>query len=333
MTGESEPVTYNSAVAQLSTPDQEGRPSILVLTLYSGEAEYARCREALAIQTYTKWEHRSFEHLVNAEAHARLYDTVMEESTRYDLFFKLDADMVLADDEVLSDLVRVFEDHPGLDHLVVAVSDWMTDSLIIGAHVFSNRVHWQQHSETLYVDPDPIFPGSKLVVEHPPRDLILHASDPSPLQAFHFGAHRALQASQVHRKLRDTRPHNARVQWQYLDRVWRHFESSADRRLGLAILAADMVFQKQLPATANEYSDACLLAAFEHASSLDGEQILQRLVGRWGTPGDRQRTWRRALGPVKSALVRLRGLRDLAATAAKTVLGDSQSTLEIGVRA
>ncbi len=131
--------------------------------------------------------------------------------------------------EVLGDLVRVFEERSELDHLVVAVTDWMTDSHIIGAHVFSNRVRWKRHKETLYVDPDPEFPGRKLVIDDPSRDLILHAGDPSPLQAFHFGAHRALQASQVYRRLRDARPHNARVQWQYLDRVW---HTTSDREIG-----------------------------------------------------------------------------------------------------
>jgi hypothetical protein len=326
-------VTYNSAVTRSSTSREEGGPSVLVLTLFSGEAEFERSRDSLARQSFANWEQRVFEHLPNAEAHARLYAAIAAESEHHDLFFKLDADMILADDEVLSDLVPVFEDHSGLDHLVVAVTDWMTDGLIIGAHLFSNRVRWRRHSETLYVDPDPVFPGRKLVVEDPPRDLILHASDPSPLQAFHFGAHRALQASQIYRSLRDTRPHNARLQWRYLDRVWRHFERSGDRRLGLAILAADMVFAKKLPATVNEYSDGRLLAAFEEVSSLNGEEIRRRLTNRWGTPRGRQQLWRRALGPIRSAAVGMRGLRDAAATIAKTALGRSRPTVEIGTRA
>jgi hypothetical protein len=306
------------------------RPAVLVLTLYSGEAEYGRCRGSLESQTYREWEHRTFENLPNAEAHARLYQTIMAESERHDLFFKLDADMVLADDEVLSDLVRVFEERPDLDHLVVAVSDWMTDSRIIGAHLFSSRVRWRRHAETLYVDPDPDFPGRKLVVEDPPRDLILHAGNPSPLQAFHFGAHRALQASQIYRNLHDARAHNARIQWQYLNRVWRHFERCGDRRLGLAMLSADMVFRKELPATANEYSDAALLAAFENAEALDAEEIRRRLDSRWGQAMARHLTWVRALGPAKTALVTVRGLRDAAATVVKGLLGRSPPTVEIG---
>jgi hypothetical protein len=308
------------------------RPSVLVLTLYSGEAEYGKCREALENQDYSSWEHLVFKNLPNAEAHASLYRKIMAESGNHTLFFKLDADMVLADDEVLSDLVRVFEERSDLDHLVVAVSDWMTDSHIIGAHLFSNRVRWQRHEETLYVDPDPEFPGCKLVVDTPARDLIHHAGDPSPLQAFHFGAHRALQASQVYRKLSDARPHNARVQWQYLDCMWRHYERSGDRRLGLAVLAADMVFRKELPSTANEYSDAALLAAFESAEALGDGEIQKRLEPRWGSPKMRRQTWSDALGPAKATLVKIRGLRDTAASAVKDLLGTSAPTIEIGPR-
>ena len=307
-------------------------PSVLVLTLYSGEAEFERCRASLEQQKYTSWAQRVFEDLPNSEAHARLYETIMSERQSFGLFLKLDADMVLADAEVLHDLVRVFEERTELDHLVVAVSDWMTDSHIIGAHLFSNRVRWQRHEETLYVDPDPEFTGRKLVVEIPPRDLILHAADPFPLQAFHFGAHRALQASQVYRRLRDTRPHNARIQWRYLDRTWDHYVRSGDRRLGLAVLAADMVFKKELPPTANEYSDAALLAAFKSTEALDDGEIRERLEPRWGSRKMRRQIWADALGPAKLMLVRTRGLRDIAASVVRRFVGPPAASVEIGTR-
>jgi hypothetical protein len=245
----------------------------------------------------------------------------MENQSRYTLFLKLDADMVLADSGVLSDLVEVFAARPGLDHLVVAVSDWMTDSRIIGAHVFSNRVRWREHTETLYVDPDPQFPGNKLVIEDPPRDLILHAANPSDFQAFHFGAHRALRASQGYRRLRDTRAHSAHLQWVYLGRVWDHFERHRDRRLGLAIVGADLVFRRQLPATVNEFRDASLRKAFDDVRKLNAEEIHRRLEDRWGSPIRRLRTWVRTLGPVKTALVAMRRGRDTAAAAVKAVVG------------
>lgn len=308
------------------------QPSVLVLTLYSGEAEYQRSCASLASQSFTAWEHRVFEHLTNTEAHARLYETVMTESGNFSLFFKLDADMVLADNKVLADLVEVFNQRPSLDHLVVAVTDWMTESPIIGAHLFSDRVRWCRHSETLYVDPDPEFPGDKLVVEGPPRDLIHHADDPSSFQAFHFGAHRALQACQTYRGLRDARPYNALVQWQYLDQVWRHFDRTDDPRLGLAILAADMVFRRELPATVNEYSDPTLCAAFESAEGLDSGQIRERLCARWGTDNDRRRSWSHALGPAKRCLVAARRVRDAGTTVVKTVLRRTPTPVIIGDR-
>ena len=306
---------------------------LLILTLYSGENEIEACLRSVNSQSYQDCDQRVFENLANADAHARLYETIMAERENHRLFLKLDADMVLADPEVLGDLVQVFEERSELDHLVVPVTDWMTDSHIIGAHLFSNRVRWKRHEETLYVDPDPEFPGRKLVINHPSRNLIFHAGDPSPLQAFHFGAHRALQASQVYRKLRDARPHNARIQWYYLDCVWDHYVRSGDRRLGLAMLAADMVFRKELPPTANEYSDSALIAAFERADALDDSEIRRRLDPRWGSSETRRQTWLRALGPAKSTLVGIRSLRDAAASAVKCLLGISAPTVEIGPRA
>jgi len=305
---------------------------ILILTLFSGENEFESCRRSVNSQTYVNRDQRVFEKLPNAEAHARLYETIAAESERYDLFFKLDADMVLADDEVLSDLVGIFEERPQLDHLVVAVTDWMSDSHVIGAHLFSNRVRWRPHAETLHVDPDPDFPGLKLVVWSPPRDLILHAPDPSPLQAFHVGAHRGLKSSQAYRRLWETQAHNARLQWRYLEDVWRHFQRSGDRRLGLAVLAADMAFRKELPATANEYSDEAVRRAFTGFSSLEAADISAQLEARWGTSGARRRTWRRTLGPLKAAAVGLRGLRDATAAAVKTMFGGSPPAVEIGSR-
>jgi hypothetical protein len=142
-----------------------------------------------------------------------------------------------------------------------------------------------------------------------------------------------LQASQVYRKLRDARPHNARIQWQYLDRVWDHYVRSEDRRPGLAMLAADMVFRKELPPTANEYSDAALRAAFESTEALGDGEIRERLEPRWGSPKLRRQTWARALGPAKFALVRIRGLRDAAASAVKGLLGASVEPVEIGPHA
>jgi hypothetical protein len=302
----------------------------MVLTMYSGEAEYDRCRESLKRQDYSDWEHVCFENQPNAEAHTALYRMIVNSASRYDLFFKLDADMVLADDQVLADLVRVFEQQPGLDHLVVAVSDWMTRSRIIGAHVFSNRVRWTEHEDRLRVDPDPVFPGAKLVVESPSRDLIFHCDDPTPLQAFHFGAHRALKAVQFDRGPAAFRAYDAWIQWHALGRVWRHYTISGDRRLGLAMLAADMVLRQQLPQTANEYRDEALGAAFDAAEALDDAQLRTRVETQWSTSGRRLRAWMRALGPAKSTLVVLRRVRDAAAQLAGLAAGRRSRRVAIG---
>jgi hypothetical protein len=93
-----------------------------------------------------------------------------------------------------------------------------------------------------------------------------------------------------------------------------------------------MVFRRELPATANEYSDPALLAAFEAAEAIEDDEIRARLAPRWGSQKTRRRTWRAALGPAKFFLVRLRGLRDAAAFAVKGLLRAPAPAVEIGNR-
>ncbi len=288
--------------------DGEGRA--LILTLYSGEGEFERCRRSVAAQDGVVVEHRVFEHLPNREAHDRLYRTITEERDRFDLFVKLDADMALADAGALGRMVAPFHKIDRLDHLVMGVDDWMTGTDMIGVHAFSPRVRWEDHDELLYVDPDPLYPGLKLVVAAPRPPVVDHCFDPTPMQAFHFGVHRALQASQRGRSWASSRPHNARLQMGVLDRLWRRFVALGDRRLGLAALAADMVIRGEIRARANDYHEPDLLARYREVEQLDAADILARLKPRWGSGVQRWRLLTSAPDPSVRTAIAVRLLRD-----------------------
>ena len=285
-------------------------PRVLVLTLYSGEGEIKRCRASVLSQALPVAEHRVFEHLPNRAAHDRLYHTIMTESSRFDLFLKLDADMELADEGALGRLLGPFRRVDGLDHLVAAVDDWMTGTDMIGIHVFSARVRWADHDEQLYVDPDPVFPGVELVMPAPRPPIVHHAFDPTPLQAFRFGVHRGLKAVQRGRSRAITRPHNAILQMKVLSRVWRRFTALGDRRLGLAVMGADMVFRDRFPFAVNDYSDPKLDVRLGEFQGADAGSILTQLRPRWGTAFLRRSAWMRALDPVLRVAVLGRLLRD-----------------------
>lgn len=278
-------------------------PRILVLTLHSGEHEFEASCASLARQTHRNWDHVVFRGLGNHAAHKALYATIMDRRAEYDLFLKLDADMVLARDTVLAEIAGLFRTNPALDHLIVACDDFMTGDRILGVHSFSNRVTWQGDARGLFNDPSPSRPGLRRIIEQPRASFFLHAPDPSSLQAFHFGAHRALKLVQRGQAPADIRAEAMLSQWQTLKGVWRQFDARGDRRHALALVAADLIIGGQLGDAAHDYHDPGLRAAFEAHAHLPADRLARLFRSRWESPAARERYFRRAVGPV--ALERL----------------------------
>ena len=282
----------------------------LILTLFSGENEFESCVRSVNSQGYTNHEQRVFENLANAEAHALLYETVMSERENYDLFLKLDADMVFADDDVLERVAEIFQRTPDLDHLVLGVEDWFTDTDVIGVHIFSRRVRWNPNPSGLFTDPDPVAPGRKIIMPHPRPIAVRHGSDPTAFQSFFFGVHRAMKACQIHLDSAEKHPFGARVDWQTLDRLWRHYKKSCDRRLLLAVYGADQLFHGCLPASSVDRGDSELQKAFRRAEDLDDAEIEASLEPSWGRWIPRHLGWLRAMGLGMSLKVGVRLVRD-----------------------
>lgn len=227
------------SICSISTLDQHKMPSqkrVFIGTLYSGENEFQQCVESLYAQSYKNWQQTVYKNLPNKEAHETLYHDFMDKSDEFDLFLKLDADMVFMDTVSLKGIVRLFEMTKDLDHLQMVVYDWYTDSLIMGAHAFSNRARWYVKDE-LFVDPPPAIPSLIWRLWEDPAPFILHSPNPSNFQAFLFGVHRASKIVQNYGQ--SYRFDNASVQWTILVNTWQHFQKSRDIRLGLALIGAE----------------------------------------------------------------------------------------------
>ena len=131
-------------------------PRILVGTLENGEQERHACRRALAEQSYTHWEHFTVSGLPNREAHEALYRGFMDHAAGFDLFLKLDADMVvLRRPTALEEAVAYWQARPGLGQIIFAVHDWFTDSLLEGQHLFCADAAWPDLGGPRFVDPHP----------------------------------------------------------------------------------------------------------------------------------------------------------------------------------
>jgi len=228
----------------------ERSPRCLIGTLYAGENELAACEAALQAQTYRQWEHSRLDHLPELEAHERLYETFAARRSEFDLFVKLDADMVLISPHVLADMVTFMERRPGVDHVTFAVHDYLSDCLILGLHVFTHRAVWHPPEHAFQPDQDPDIPGKRWRCFGPPAPVARHACDPSRYQAFHFGAHRMLKA--LHPRV----PRLAVPQWSLLHRIARHARRNPDPRLRLALLGGWHVWKGELGGDAKEMDAA-----------------------------------------------------------------------------
>lgn len=252
-------------------------PKILIGTLYSGENELDDCIKSVEKQNYTNWNHKIFRNLPNKEAHDTLYSFFMNNQKEYELFIKLDADMVFKHEKCLEEIVKIFQKNKNLDHLVTAVHDFFSDSLIMGLHVFSNRVRWQKDKEEVFVDPDPWQPGEKISLWDSPAPLVLHNSNPDPVQAYSFGIHRMTKAIQKDRK--ELKRAQVKIQWGLINKLWQHFERTGDKRLGLAIIGADEVLSGQ--SDLGDYKSKTLAQVKNKAALLEDEKFIKKLHRRW----------------------------------------------------
>lgn len=274
-------------------------PRVLVGTLYCGENEFDALKASLQEQTYPHWDHVVYKNLPNKEAHDRLYRTFMEQQDDFDLFLKLDADMVFRSDEGLRQIVRIFGENPDLDHLTLAVRDWYSDSLIEGLHTFSSNVSWSAIDDDRFVDPSPEVPRRHFKLWDDPAPVVDHSPDPFPFQAFRFGVHRALKVIQPERWR--MRYMQTRGQWSLLERCWEHFQSMRDRRLGLAILGADLTIQGQLEPRHYDESGESLRKIFQQYEDISAEDLYSQLSTGWRSKRQRRRRYWQSVGRIRLA--------------------------------
>lgn len=294
---------------ELITSQGDAEPRVLVLTLHSGENEYTRCVEAIEHQTLKNIEHKVISGLGNFEAHRVLYSEIMARRGEFDLFVKVDADMVLAEPTTLEGIAREFQKKPDLDHYIVACHDFMTGIPIVGMHVYTNRVSWAAPTSGIFLDPRPERPGELKIEAWPKKPVVWHSPDPSPLQAFHFGAHRALKVLQTGRAKKDRKVSSIREQWLTLARTWVQYKKQHDRRHGLALVAADLVFKGKILDGAHDYNDLSLKSQFSAWSARSDSEICQYVCRLWSNKLSRQAYFVRSAGLQTTAAIALDGLR------------------------
>ncbi len=171
----------------------------LIGTLYSVENEFDECIISIKNQNYKNFEHVVFSGMENREAHNTLYNHFMQNSQYFDVFVKVDADMIIEDVYFLDKLNSYLNKNLEISRLIIPVFDYYTDSDIAGVNVYRNDVKWDTNiNERYFVDRIEISATIKKIKTElfTFKNSITHCKNPNIHQTYMFGYHRTLKAFQ-----------------------------------------------------------------------------------------------------------------------------------------
>jgi len=227
---------------------------IFVGTLYAGENELDECVESVSRQKGVTFEHVIFKNLGNKEAADTLYKTFMDRSGEFDLLIKVDADIVLLDDHLFSNISQKFRDNDWLDCLEIRLQDFYSDQLIWGLNSFRSTVKWKPAQENLFIDDFPPVPENRRITDC--KELApagIHCKNPSPLQAFHYGVYKGLKVIQP--EIDEKVISKSYSNWKKIERTYAHFKRKQDIRLGFAVLGGELALTGNFQADQLDYSN------------------------------------------------------------------------------
>lgn len=265
--------------------------------LATDENEREQAIASLHAQTHKDYDFFIIENLPNKEAHETLYSRFMSSAARYDIFFKLDADMVLRRKTALQEVVSFFDGNPEVELILFELLDWYSDSLIPGLVITRSTARWPLHDDRLMVDSTVNITGKHVYVSDREAALAVHSPDPAPLQAFRFGVHRAMKAIQDDREPSRKMLEKARSQWSILELTWRNFLVKKDVRMALAIAGAEAVITSGTQFFNAEYMGEQIKQVFEKRyERATGEDLMRELAPVWNDAGTNRQRWRSKLG-------------------------------------
>jgi hypothetical protein len=269
---------------------------ILVGMLATGENEREQAIAALRAQTHREYDLFIIENRPNKEAHEALYSRFMSAAGEFDIFFKLDADMVLARNTALEEVANFFATNPDVELILFELIDWYSDSLIPGLVITRSTARWPTHADQLMVDSYVNITGKNVHVSDRQAALAIHSPDPSPLQAFRFGVHRAMKAIQDDREPAKKMIQKADIHWNILLRTWSNFLIKGDRRMGLAVAGAELVLRRGSRALGSNYMDETITELFNKDYLQATSDALRSELGTiWNDAATNTDRWRSAL--------------------------------------
>lgn len=265
---------------------------IFVGTRYAGENEFEECVDSVNRQKGATFEHVVFKNLGNKESADTLYKTFMQRSGEFNLLIKVDADIVLLDEYLFSNIAKKFHENDWLDLLEIRIHDFFSEQLIWGLPSYRSTVKWKPVQENLFIDDFPPVPKNRWMPDC--KELApagIHCKNPTPLQAFHYGVHKGLKIIQtgVSEKLTSKSLSN----FEKIEKTYAHFKMKRDIRLGLAVLGAELALKGIFQADHLDYSNPYIEQTLSHYADYDYRHIQSEISrlrrSNWGFLPSRMR--------------------------------------------
>ena len=230
--------------------------NILIGILHCGENEYQSCVKAIEGQSCANWNHFVLRDLPKAEAHNALYSRFMEGSKEYDLFLKLDADMVIQSPDFFQRISDHFTSHPDLDELQIPVYDHFTQREVFGQITYRSTVKWNvQERNVLFTD----YGARSSRKEKNMTDFkgdIHHCPNPSDHQSWHFGMHKATKFTQLDFPAKSYNYSAGMVHWDNIMHIFAAAHGAQQSKMhSAAIAGAIAALKSKLRARHIDYSD------------------------------------------------------------------------------
>lgn len=201
------------------------RDVIVVGQLENGEVSQEASRRSLSSQKCSdeRIETRVFSRMPQRSAHIALYRYFNSQRQRAAMFLKLDADMVLTHNGLLSVSRRVFGEFPEILRLTYPLYDPLLGQNLYGLHVWSHNVRWfPSLTPKLTTDQPPDTVGQYVVIPKSWKAIGIHAPKRNSLQVATFVGRRVLKMASVLR---------ASAQKDTLDRVLQQVATSDEARI------------------------------------------------------------------------------------------------------
>ena len=236
--------------------------NILVGVLVTIENEYNDCINSIRSQSYADYKIFEINNKPKNIAHDLLFSYFSENKDKYDILIKIDADMVIADNNLFKDIIREFKENKRLDRLFIPVFDHFVGRNLGGVNVYRNTVKWDKNKDNYFTDrghkKDTIRDNkSWQIPENTP--IIHHCPNPSNYQAFHFGLHRmmkALQPGKINAKIN-------KIHWRTIRWILEKHKNNKTDNLKYALMGADCALSFKLKDHNLSYGDEKVQELYE----------------------------------------------------------------------